>query len=206
MVNRTTPGRGIQVILRATEGSYTSFLHRRLEMQAEPSSPVYFILHIPKTAGQTIQHHMADHCAPGVFWGPHQAPRLQVLSGRRYDPDSLPEAPRVRAIFGHNLGRSLEKYFLGREIRARCSAARSDQPAALAVQPSDDGSPHKGAGDLQLRSPSQGAAPRLYRSPFSRALARDPVAGANGDDRPTEIRGDEPGAVAILVCRFPYRL
>ena len=86
-------------------------------MQAEPSSPVYFILHIPKTAGQTIQHHMADHCAPGVFWGPQQAPRLQALSGRRYDPDSLPEAPRVRTIFGHNLGRSLEKYFLGREIR-----------------------------------------------------------------------------------------
>jgi tetratricopeptide (TPR) repeat protein len=86
-------------------------------MQADPSFPVYFILHIPKTAGQTIQHHMADHCAPGVFWGPHQAPRLQALSGRRYDPGSLPEAPRVGAVFGHNLARSLEKYFPGREIR-----------------------------------------------------------------------------------------
>src|SRR6516225_3607028 len=89
----------------------------RLEMQADPSFHVYFILHIPKAAGQTIQHHMADHCAPGVFWGPHQAPRLQALSGRRYDPDSLPEASRMRVVFGHNLGRSLEKYFLGRAIR-----------------------------------------------------------------------------------------
>ncbi|HEX4185628.1 MAG TPA: tetratricopeptide repeat protein [Stellaceae bacterium] len=86
-------------------------------MSTDPTSPVYFILHIPKTAGQTIQHHLADHCAPGVFWGPHQAPRLQALSGRRYDPVSLPEAPGIRAVFGHNLGRSLEKYFSDREIR-----------------------------------------------------------------------------------------
>jgi len=86
-------------------------------MQADPSSPVYFILHIPKTAGQTIQQHLADHCAPGVFWGPHQAPRLQALSGRRYNPCRLPGATRIRAVFGHNLGRSLEKYFPDREIR-----------------------------------------------------------------------------------------
>jgi tetratricopeptide (TPR) repeat protein len=86
-------------------------------MQADPSAPVYFILHIPKTAGQTIQQHLADHCAPGASWGPHQAPRLQALSGPRYDPGSFPEASRIRAVFGHNLSRSLEKYFLEREIR-----------------------------------------------------------------------------------------
>ena len=86
-------------------------------MRADPSLPVYFILHIPKTAGQTIQQHLADHCAPGVFWGPHQAPRLQALSGPRYDPSSLPDAQHIRAVFGHNLGRSLEKYFPDREIR-----------------------------------------------------------------------------------------
>jgi len=86
-------------------------------MQGDPSSPVYFILHIPKTAGQTIQQHLADHCAPGVFWGPHQAPRLQALSGRRYKPGGLPGAAQIRAVFGHNLGRSLEKCFPEREIR-----------------------------------------------------------------------------------------
>jgi tetratricopeptide (TPR) repeat protein len=104
--------------LRETEdGRYTSFLRGAIEMQAEPSSPVYFILHLPKTAGQTIQQHLAEHCAPGVFWGPHQAPRLQTLSGPRYKPRSFTEAPRIRAVFGHNLGRSLEKYFPDREIR-----------------------------------------------------------------------------------------
>jgi tetratricopeptide (TPR) repeat protein len=86
-------------------------------MQADPSFPVYFILHIPKTAGQTIQQHLAEHCAPGVFWGPHQAPRLQALSGRRYKPRNLPGAPRIRAVFGHNLSRTLEKHFPDREIR-----------------------------------------------------------------------------------------
>jgi tetratricopeptide (TPR) repeat protein len=86
-------------------------------MTGGPSSPVYFILHIPKTAGQTIQHHLADHCAPGAFWGPHQAPRLQAFSGRRYDPGRFPEAARIRAVLGHNLGRSLEKHFPNREIR-----------------------------------------------------------------------------------------
>ena len=86
-------------------------------MQADPRTPVYFILHMPKTAGQTIQQHLAEHCAPGVFWGPHQAPRLKALSGRRYHPRSLPGAQRIRAVFGHNLSRSLEKYFPDREIR-----------------------------------------------------------------------------------------
>jgi hypothetical protein len=35
---------------------------------ADRGAPVYFLLHIPKTAGQTIQVHLAAHCAPGVFW------------------------------------------------------------------------------------------------------------------------------------------
>src|SRR6516162_3720114 len=80
---------------------------------------------------------------------------------------------------------------------ARRSAPRPDQPAALAVQPSNDAAPDQGAGHLRLRSPSQGAAPRLCRAPSSRALAGDPVAAADGDDRPTEIFGVEPGAFAI---------
>jgi tetratricopeptide (TPR) repeat protein len=79
--------------------------------------PVYFILHVPKTAGQTIQQHLGDHCLPGTLWGPDQAPRLQALSGRRYKPDSLPDSSGIRAVFGHNLGRSLERHFSNREIR-----------------------------------------------------------------------------------------
>ena len=34
-----------------------------------PDGPVYFLLHVPKTAGQTIQGHLAEHCAPGGLSG-----------------------------------------------------------------------------------------------------------------------------------------
>ena len=88
-----------------------------MRVPGDTNLPVYFILHVPKTAGQTIQQHLGDHCPPGTLWGPDQAPRLQALSGRRYSPDCLPDASRIRAVFGHNLGRSLERHFPNREIR-----------------------------------------------------------------------------------------
>jgi tetratricopeptide (TPR) repeat protein len=75
--------------------------------------PVYFLLHIPKTAGQTIQFHLADHCAPGVYW----RSRAMVRRGRRAKPDGLPDFDRARVISGHHIGRSLEAFFPGREIR-----------------------------------------------------------------------------------------
>ncbi len=75
--------------------------------------PVYFLLHIPKTAGQTIQFHLADHCAPGVYW----RSRAMVRRGRRAKPDGLPDPDRARVISGHHIGRSLEALFPGRQIR-----------------------------------------------------------------------------------------
>jgi len=173
-------------------------------MLADPG-PVYFILHVPKTAGQTIQQHLADHCAPGMFWGPHQAPRLQALSGRRYKPGSLPGAAQIRAVFDHNLGRSLEKFFPEREIR-RVVLLRDPISLQLSLYN------HRmmlhltrGLGiygfDLHLK-----ALPRDFVAHRLLALAGDPVAAADGDDRPTEIFGVEPGAFAILVCRIAYRL
>lgn len=75
--------------------------------------PVYFLLHIPKTAGQTIQVHLADHCAPGVFW----QSRRRVRPGRRARPGDLPDVKCARVISGHHIGRSLEDFFPGREIR-----------------------------------------------------------------------------------------
>src|SRR6185312_6410230 len=40
---------------------------RRLDRRAV-APPVYFLLHVPKTAGKSIQHHLIARCAPGVFW------------------------------------------------------------------------------------------------------------------------------------------
>jgi tetratricopeptide (TPR) repeat protein len=71
-----------------------------------PDAPVYFLLHIPKTAGQTIQLHLEEHCAAGRFWG---------VADRRAAPPAAPA--RVRAVAGHGLRQSLERIFAGREIR-----------------------------------------------------------------------------------------
>ena len=83
-------------------------------MATDANSPVYFILHIPKTAGQTIQYHLAEHCPPGAFWNPRRVPYPLSLWGRRYRRG---EASRVRAVAGHDLGSSLERQFPEREIR-----------------------------------------------------------------------------------------
>ncbi|HEY3909200.1 MAG TPA: tetratricopeptide repeat protein [Stellaceae bacterium] len=74
--------------------------------------PVYFLLHIPKTAGQTLQVHLAGHCAPGVFW---QSRRRVRLAGAR--PGDFPDFARARVICGHHIGRSLEQFFPGHPIR-----------------------------------------------------------------------------------------
>ncbi|HEY2538758.1 MAG TPA: tetratricopeptide repeat protein [Stellaceae bacterium] len=78
-----------------------------------PAEPIYFLLHIPKTAGQTIQQHFAEHCAPGVFWRSYHKMRL----GRRTSPEDLPDPARARIIAGHNITRSVENLFPGHEIR-----------------------------------------------------------------------------------------
>jgi tetratricopeptide (TPR) repeat protein len=85
----------------------------RTKSDVEQTKPVYFLLHIPKTAGQTIQVHLAEHCAPGVFW---QSQR-KLRPGRPTGPGDLPDFDRARVISGHHIGRSLEKFFPGREIR-----------------------------------------------------------------------------------------
>jgi len=77
----------------------------------QPKPPVYFILHVPKTAGTTIVEHLADHCARGVLWRPQPARFYGSLG-------ELPDFERVRAVhLGHFRGRSLEAYFAGREVR-----------------------------------------------------------------------------------------
>jgi tetratricopeptide (TPR) repeat protein len=81
----------------------------RSTLALDSNTPVYFVLHVPKTAGQTIQFHFAEHCAPGIFWQvTHKADRR---SRRARDPR------RVQVVAGHNVGRSLERHFRGREIR-----------------------------------------------------------------------------------------
>ena len=86
-------------------------------MAIEANRAVYFILHIPKTAGQTIQYHLAEHCPPGAFWSPRRVPYPLSLFGSRRRRGDRGDASRVRAVAGHDLGSSLDRQFPGREIR-----------------------------------------------------------------------------------------
>ena len=84
---------------------------------AAAEAAVYFFLHIPKTAGQTIEAHLAEHCAPGVYWNPSRAPFPASLLGRRHRLLEGRDVRQVRAVAGHEIGGSLERHFHGREIR-----------------------------------------------------------------------------------------
>lgn len=79
--------------------------------------PVYFLLHVPKTAGKSIQHHLIARCAPGLFWRPDGASDWSLTMGRPYRLDLMPPPEKLGAVAGHFLGRSLERFFPGREIR-----------------------------------------------------------------------------------------
>jgi tetratricopeptide (TPR) repeat protein len=83
---------------------------------AGTASPVYFLLHMPRTGGNTITAHLKAHLGDQVCAVSRPAP-LQVLGRQRFNLDEGPDFRRVHAVTGHYLGRSLERRFPGREIR-----------------------------------------------------------------------------------------
>jgi hypothetical protein len=90
------PGRGRRRLPRGTSPTQSTL--RRLpapenlrpNSEAVDAAPVYFVLHIPKTAGQTIQTHFAEHCAPGVYW----QPRRRLRFGSRMRATDFPGSLR----------------------------------------------------------------------------------------------------------------
>lgn len=92
---------------------------------------VFFLPHVPKCAGTTVERHLARHLGPGGFWSPPKRTRRLPLElfGRKYA--RLPgSAEGVRAVSGHFIGRSAERLFAGREIRR---ALLLRDPAALVL-------------------------------------------------------------------------
>jgi len=70
--------------------------------------PIYYLLHVPKTAGITLAEHLQAHCAPGTLWRP-------LIKAQAPPP---PEPEKVRAVaLGHYQSRAVERYFPGREAR-----------------------------------------------------------------------------------------
>ena len=88
-----------------------------MQSPACAADPVYFLLHIPRTAGQTIEFHLEEHAAPGTVWMPRHLPGGPMLAKPRHDLSQIGDPRSVRAVVGHDVGRSLERYFEGRVIR-----------------------------------------------------------------------------------------
>ena len=88
-----------------------------MPQQKKGGSPAYFLLHMPRTGGNTIAAHLQAHLGEG-FCSPGRPSALAMLGGgRRHRLDHPPDFAGVRAVGGHYLGRSLERRFPGREIR-----------------------------------------------------------------------------------------
>ncbi len=84
--------------------------------RAETASPVYFMLHMPRTGGNTIAAHLKAHLGDQVCAALRPAP-LEMLGECRFRLDEGSDFRQVHAVTGHYLGRSLERRFPGREIR-----------------------------------------------------------------------------------------
>lgn len=78
--------------------------------------PVYFLLHVPKTGGQTVQVHLQETLGESALWMPSPAPAFRRALGLG-DPRRPARPETVRAVAGHHLRRSHEAAFAGRQIR-----------------------------------------------------------------------------------------
>jgi tetratricopeptide (TPR) repeat protein len=79
-------------------------------------APVYFLLHMPRTAGNTIATHLKAHLGEQV-WSPVQPSALTMLNRGNDYLGNAPDIRQVRFETGHQLRRSFEKHFPGRDVR-----------------------------------------------------------------------------------------
>ena len=82
------------------------------------ADPVYFLVHVPKCAGTTVEAHFEQHLGAGYLHAPRWDSVVRNFTGNRYsfgvdDPLLAP----VRAVSGHSLSANLADHFPGREVR-----------------------------------------------------------------------------------------
>jgi hypothetical protein len=81
---------------------------------ADPA--VYFLLHMPRTAGNTLAAHFRLHLRE-QFWSPVPPSQLTMLFRASDYLRNAPDLRQVRVVTGHHLRRSFEQHFPGRIIR-----------------------------------------------------------------------------------------
>ena len=79
---------------------------------------LHVVLHVPKCAGSTMEHHLAKHLGPLRFWSPGKRRTRIPLETyeRKYDATLPAPTENIAAVSGHFLGRSIEDFFPGRSI------------------------------------------------------------------------------------------
>lgn len=85
--------------------------------EAGLGEPIYFLLHVPKCAGQTVNGHVRAYAPPGGYFRPPKRRGMARWIGPAYDVRDMPEPEKLRVVTGHWIARSLERRFDNREIR-----------------------------------------------------------------------------------------
>jgi hypothetical protein len=79
--------------------------------------PVHLIYHVPKCAGQTIDHHLAAALSANAYYRTNKRRGFGRFLFTRHDFGKMPDPYQTRVIGGHFLGTSVEPLFAGRELK-----------------------------------------------------------------------------------------
>lgn len=80
-------------------------------------APVYYLFHVPKCAGRTIDRHLSLYAQEGRYFRAKKRKGLSRLFSPRHTLAGMPDPRQLNAVSGHYLGASVEQYCEGREIR-----------------------------------------------------------------------------------------
>lgn len=80
-------------------------------------SPVYYLFHVPKCAGRTIDRHLSLYAQEGRYFRAKKRKGFGRLFSPRHALSGMPDPSQLNAISGHYLGASVEDFCAGREIR-----------------------------------------------------------------------------------------
>lgn len=91
------------------------------EVPASPSAgsdfPVHLIYHVPKCAGQTIDHHLAATLSANTYHRTSKRRGVGRFLSTRHEFGKAPDPYQTRVVGGHFLGSSIEPLFAGRALK-----------------------------------------------------------------------------------------
>ncbi|ODA67811.1 Sulfotransferase family protein [Methyloligella halotolerans] len=80
-------------------------------------APVYYLFHVPKCAGRTIDRHLSLYAQEGRYFRAKKRKGVSRLFSPRHTLAGMPDPRQLNAISSHYLGASVEALCEGREIR-----------------------------------------------------------------------------------------